>query len=109
MSNIYFSLSYWLYLPQTWIILGILFILLELTDGSRIFFLPIGLAALLLAVQVHLAVNGMIAPDLIPMAWYWMLMEWAVAAFLISLALVTFRRFIPAKQGGDEDGDINTY
>ena len=29
MSDVYFSLSYWLYLPQTWIIIGILGILLD--------------------------------------------------------------------------------
>ena len=36
MINVYFSLSYWIYLPQTWIIIGILGILLELTDGTYI-------------------------------------------------------------------------
>ena len=66
MSDVYFSLSYWLYLPQTWIIIGILGILLELTDGSRIFFLPIGLAGLVVSAHVKLTFDNALDPDLLP-------------------------------------------
>ena len=34
--DIYFSLSYWLFLIQFWIILGILFTGLEIIDGKKI-------------------------------------------------------------------------
>ena len=40
--DVYLSLSYWLFLLQFWIILGIIFVGLEILDGSLIFFLPIG-------------------------------------------------------------------
>ena len=43
--DVYLSLSYWLFLLQFWIILGIIFVGLEILDGSLIFFLPIGLGS----------------------------------------------------------------
>ena len=52
--DIYFSLSYWLFLIQFWIILGILFTALEIIDGSLIFFLPIGLGSFLNALLLYL-------------------------------------------------------
>ena len=39
----YSLISFWIYVPLVWVIIGIIAILLELTDGSRVFFLPIGL------------------------------------------------------------------
>lgn len=108
MNDVYFSLSYWLYLPQTWIIIAILGILLELMDGSRIFFLPIGLAGLVVAAHVKLTFNNVMAPDLLPDAWYWLAMEWMIVAVAISVLLVSYRRIMPKKQTS-EDGDINSY
>ena len=55
--DIYFSLSYWLFLIQFWIILGILFIGLEIIDGSLIFFLPIGIGSFLNALLLYLQEN----------------------------------------------------
>ena len=37
------AFHFWMFVPQIWVIIAIIAILLELTDGSRIFFLPIGL------------------------------------------------------------------
>lgn len=108
MSNVYFSLSYWLYLPQTWIIIGILGILLELTDGSRIFFLPIGLAGLVVSAHVTLTFNNTIDSNLLPETWYWLAMEWMIIAALISVLLVSFRRIMP-KAVKEDDDDINRY
>ena len=47
--NVYLTLSYWLYLPQFWVIFGILFVLFELADGSAIFLLPMGAGSFLMA------------------------------------------------------------
>ena len=106
--GIYFSLSYWLYLPQTWIIIGILGILLELTDGSRIFFLPIGLAGLDVSAHVKLTFDNALDPDLLPETWYWLAMEWMIIAAAISVLLVSYRRMMP-KPENSEDDDINSY
>jgi len=108
MNDVYFSLSYWLYLPQTWIIIGILGILLELTDGSRIFFLPIGLAGLVVSAHVSLTFNNVMDAGLLPEAWYWLAMEWIIIAAVISVLLVSYRRIVP-KKPGPEDEDINSY
>jgi len=108
MSDVYFSLSYWLYLPQTWIIIGILSIFLELTDGSRIFFLPIGLAGLVVSAHVKLTFDNALDPDLLPEAWYWLAMEWMIIAAAISVLLVSYRRMMP-KPENTEDDDINSY
>ncbi len=108
MSDVYFSLSYWLYLPQTWIIIRILGILLELTDGSRIFFLPIGLAGLVVSAHVKLTFDNALDPGLLPETWYWLAMEWMIIAAAISILLVSFRRMMP-KPENPEDDDINSY
>ncbi len=108
MSDVYFSLSYWLYLPQTWIIIRILGILLELTDGSRIFFLPIGLAGLVVSAHVKLTFDNALDPGLLPETWYWLAMEWMIIAAAISVLLVSFRRMMP-KPDNPEDDDINSY
>ena len=52
---------FWMFVPQTWVIIAIIAILLELTDGSRIFFLPIGLAALLVAAHLQMVFSNVIA------------------------------------------------
>ena len=101
------ALDYWLFIPQLWVIIGIIFILLELADGSRIFFLPIGLAGLVLAGQVHLTITNRIGPEWMPTGWHWMLMEWMIVALVISVGLVSFRRLRP-KPANDEEDDINS-
>ena len=55
--DISFSLSYWLLLPQFWIIIGLLFIGLEMLDGSLFFFLPIGIGSLLNALILYIQEN----------------------------------------------------
>ena len=58
--NVYLTLSYWLYLPQFWVIFGILFVLLELADGSAIFLLPMGTGSFLMAALLYAADQEMI-------------------------------------------------
>ena len=41
--DMYLQMSIWTFQPQIWVIVGLVFILLEMTDGSAIFFLPMGL------------------------------------------------------------------
>ena len=50
-------LSYWLFLPELWIIAGIILICLEIVDGSLIFFLPLGLGSFLNALILFLQEN----------------------------------------------------
>ena len=55
--DVYMSLSYWLFLPEFWIIAGILLICLELVDGSLIFFLPLGLGSFFNALTLFFQEN----------------------------------------------------
>ena len=63
-------ISFWIYVPLVWVIIGIIAILLELTDGSRVFFLPIGLAAMVVAAHLQIVLTNFVSPALLPDAWY---------------------------------------
>ena len=100
--DIYLSLSYWLFLIQFWIILGIIFIGLEILDGSLIFFLPIGfgsfLNALLLYLQEH---EGFFDYEIISI-WHHSLVSLAVFSIIVSYSL----RYLNFKKN---NVDINKY
>ena len=100
--DIYLSLSYWLFLIQFWIILGIIFIGLEILDGSLIFFLPIGfgsfLNALLLYLQEH---EGFFDYEIISI-WHHSLVSLAVFSLIVSYSL----RYLNFKKN---NVDINKY
>lgn len=77
--------------------------------GSRIFFLPIGLAALLVAAHLQMVFSNVIAASLLPAAWYWLAMEWMILAAGISVLLVAFRKYLMPPKPELDDEDINTY
>ena len=60
------AFHFWMFVPQIWVIIAIIAILLELTDGSRIFFLPIGVAALLVAAHLQMTFSNIISASLLP-------------------------------------------
>jgi len=106
--GVYFELAYWLYLPQLWVIAGLMFILLELTDGSAVFFLPMGLASLLLAALLKLQEQDALPYAVIPQAWYWLLAFWIGLALVCFVAISRLRPFFFKRQ--DDNGeDINQY
>ena len=78
--NVYLTLSYWLYLPQFWVIFGILFILLELADGSAIFMLPLSAGSFCMAALLYADFKEMIPLGLVPDVWYWLMVYWIVAS-----------------------------
>ena len=100
--DIYFSLSYWFFLVQFWIILGIIFIGLEILDGSLIFFLPIGVASLLNSVLLTLQEHESIFDYIIISQWHHALVSLAIFSFIISYCL----RFLNFK---NDKEDINKY
>ncbi len=98
-----YFLTYWLFLAQIWVIFGLILVLLELTDGSAIFFLPMGLGAFVIAAMIF-SVNNDIAPvGLLPNAWYWLLVVWITLSVVISIMLSKLRKRKSA------DPDINEY
>ena len=107
--GIYSVISFWMYVPLVWVIIAIIAVLLELTDGSRVFFLPIGLAALVVAAHLQLVFTNIVSSSLLPEAWYWLAMEWMIVAAAISVLLVVFRTQMMPGDATSDDEDINRY
>jgi membrane protein implicated in regulation of membrane protease activity len=99
------ELSYWLLLPQVWIILGIVLIAAEMLDTSTIFFLPLGMAALVNAALIALYQNGMLGTWLTLETWDDTLIPLAVIAVSMSLLLQLYSRGRRRR----ESKDINEY
>jgi membrane protein implicated in regulation of membrane protease activity len=100
--DLYYQLTYWLFLPQVWVIVSLFFIGLEVTDGSAIFFLPMGISAALIASLIFLVDNSVLPLHFLPTTWYWLLACWAVVSVMSSLGLATVRK-------QKKEGDINNY
>ena len=106
--DVYLQLTYWAFQPQVWVIVGIVFLLLEIIDGSAIFFLPLGISAQLMASLIYL-VNASIVPHtLIPASWYWLLVYWISFAVLVTLLIIKIRKYKRTKALGGGD-DVNNY
>ena len=98
----YTFLSYWLFLPELWIIIGIVLICLEILDGSFIFFLPLGLGSFLNAIILFLQENENIFDFQIISIWHHSLITLALFALVISFCLKWFSK-------GEAKKDINRY
>ena len=89
---------------QTWIIVGIAFLILELLDGSAIFFLPLGLSGFVTSSYVF-ALKNMFLPSILFFdKWYEILLLWALLGLFISFLLVRFW-----KKASTTDDDVNNY
>jgi len=98
--DIYLSLSYWLFLVQFWLIFGIIFIGLEILDGSLIFFLPIGLGSFLNALLLFLQeYEGFFDYQIISI-WHHSLVSLAVFSLIVPYSL----RYLNFKKNNE---DIN--
>ena len=94
----------WSLFYQTWVMLGIAFILLELIDGSNIFFLPLGIGSLLVSIFLYLSLNDLVTELLILDSWYEVLVLWVVLSLLVSIFIAKFW-----KKKSDPHNDINNY
>ncbi len=89
---------------QTWIIIGIVFLIFELFDGSTIFFLPLSLSSFVTSAYVFALESFFLPPVLFVDKWYEILLLWALLGLLISFVLVKFW-----KRSTTGDKDINNY
>ena len=89
--------EYWLYFHQVWLMLAVVLLFLELTDGSLIVFLPMGLGAAL--VSILLLVLG----NQLTIKWYLLLLIWSIISVLNSFLLSKFWK------KGSQNKDINNY
>ncbi len=97
----------YLYVFQIWIIIGVVFIVLEIFDTSTVFFLPLGGSALLVALWLYLVEIQVIPITTLPKQWFWLLLIWAVIGFAITLALTYLRKSGIIKTR--DHRDINHY
>ena len=100
--DVYLSLSYWLFLLQFWIILGIIFVGLEILDGSLIFFLPIGFGSFSNSLLLYLQEFEFMSDYQIITVWHHTLISLAVFSLIFSYSL----RFLNFKKDVE---DPNKY
>lgn len=94
--------------PEIWLIFGLLLILGELLDGSAIFFLPLGIGAVLLSLWLYLFNEGVIPANWMSADWYVTFLIWAVLALLAAVMISNWKK-MKAKDQKDADKDINDY
>ena len=97
----------YLHVFQIWIIIGVVFIVLEIFDTSTVFFLPLGGSALLVALWLYLVEIQVIPITTLLKQWFWLLLIWAVIGFAITLALTYLRKSGIIKTR--DHRDINHY
>ena len=90
-----------LYSGNIWLMIGLLLAILELTNGTLIFFLPTGVSGLLTGLILKLQESGSL-PILVE-SWSGALTLWAILSLILSLAL----NFIVKRKETSED--INDY
>ncbi len=90
-----------LYSGNIWLMIGLLLAILELTNGTLIFFLPTGVSGLLTGLILKLQESGSL-PILVD-SWSGALTLWAILSLILSLAL----NFIVKRKETSED--INDY
>ena len=98
----------YLYVFQIWIIIGVVMIVLEMMDTSTIFFLPLGLAGLIMALWLYLVEIQVVPITSLPIKWFWLLLIWAAIGFVNTLILAYLRK-IDVLSGRQSSGDINHY
>ncbi len=86
---------------NAWLIIGLVLCILELSNGSLIFFLPMGISGLLVGFMLKLQESGSL-PVLIS-DWFWVATVWAILALVLSLVL---NKVMKRK---DDTSDINQY
>lgn len=102
--GVYQSLSYWLFQPEAWIILGLVLIIADILIGFGMVILPIGVAALLIAALLYGHSGPLFGDaDLFP-SWR------AVLIWFASLSIVAVGLIKGLFQRSRKNGtDINKY
>ena len=90
-----------LYTGNIWLIIGLTLAILELTIGTLIFFLPMGVSGLITGLLLKLQENNVLSVFLDN--WALTLTFWAILSLILSLLL----NFIVLKK--DTSKDINQY
>lgn len=106
------DLNHSLFLPQIWLIVALGFLLLEMLDTSMVFFLPLSIAAVLMALLNSEAMLILGAGILLTSKWYWAASQWVLLGVIISFGLIYLKHWLRRRHKkihGDDSGDINEY
>ena len=87
---------------NAWLIIGLILCILELSNGSLIFFLPMGISALIVGLILKLQESGILS--VLMSDWAWTATVWALLSLVLSLLL---NRLMRRKK--DDTADINQY
>ncbi len=101
--DVYWSLSYWFFQPQFWLIIGILLVIIDIFLLGSSFLLPIGLSALIVSVLVYFDISNV---------WEFQLFDiWRKIILYLGIFSVVsiFIIKIFIKVRGDKEKDINQY
>ncbi len=96
------DILYWIFLPASWVLLGLALGLVEMADGNMIA-LPLGVAAFILAILLELQVREIILESLRFSSWKHMLLVYSGLAIA---SVVILRRTFHRK---GKKKDINNY
>lgn len=94
----------WIYNFETWIILGIVFIILDVFLGYNFFVLPVGVAALVMAVLLYLQKEQTLGDFVLFETWHGIGMTFA-ALSVVSIGIIKFG----FQRNKDDTPDINEY
>ena len=105
--SMFTSFSYWLLLVELWLILGLFFVMLEVTlDGSMVIFLPLGIGGFMNAAALKIQQNiSMDSFSFLPETWEQTLISFAVFTALASIIL----RVLVRHRKTDSTPDVNDY
>ena len=98
------TLTYWLLIPEFWLIVGILLIAADFTIGADLFLLPIGLSALLMA-GLLFAQESLWFGDIVFLGTWRQVIIWFS---VLSVAFVGTIR-VAFQRGRHHQSDINDY
>ncbi len=102
--NIYTSITYWIFLPEVWIILGILLIAADFTIGADFVILPVGISALIMAFLIQAQESLWFGDTVFFDTWRQVIM-WFAGLSVVSIAII---KFVFQRRRKDES-DINKY
>jgi membrane protein implicated in regulation of membrane protease activity len=101
--DVYWSLSYWFFQPQFWLIIGILLVIIDIFLLDSSFLLPIGISALILSALVYFDISKVWEFQLFD-TWRKIILYFGILS-VVSIFIIKI--FIKAR--GDKGKDINQY
>ena len=97
-------MSVWIFTPTFWLIIGIALVVMELVDGSFVFFLPLGIGSFGNALLTKLANSDVALIAAISDTWYSKVVTLGVIALVAAYGL----RLYSHRKNSDQS-DINDY